>query len=84
MDKIFIDLSEWIKEQIIKAIDKLVDLRLQEYNSRLLTKEEVADKLGMNPTTFDRHYRYMPGFPKELPACRWSLPAINEWIANQK
>lgn len=84
MDKIFLDLSEWIKEQVTKAIDFVVDMRIEQYEARLIGREEVSEKLNVTPSTFDKHYRYMDGFPKELPACKWSLPAVNSWIKNQK
>ncbi|HFI0943124.1 TPA: hypothetical protein ACGO7A_001516 [Streptococcus suis] len=83
MDKIFVDLSDWIKEQVTKAIDLLVDMRIKQYESRLIGREELSALLNVSPSTFDNHYRYMEGFPRELPACKWSLPAVHRWIDNQ-
>lgn len=83
MDKIFVDLSDWIKEQVTKAIDLLVNMYIEQYDSRLIGRKEVAEKLNVSPATFDNLYRNMEGFPRELPACKWSLPAVNRWIQKQ-
>ncbi|MGQ7567196.1 helix-turn-helix transcriptional regulator [Streptococcus suis] len=77
------DLSDWIKEQVIKAIDLLVNMYIEQYESRLIGREELSAKLNVSPTTFDNQYRHLPDFPRELPACKWSLPAVNRWIRNQ-
>lgn len=77
------DLSDWIKEQVTKAVDLLVDMHIKKYECRLIGREEVARKLNVSPNTFDNQYRHLPDFPRELPACKWSLPAVNRWIEKQ-
>ena len=83
MDKIFSDLSDWIREKIEKAVDSLVELKLKDEHCRLISRKAVAKMLDIEPATFDKHYRYMDGFPKELPACKWSKPAVMRWIEEQ-
>lgn len=85
MDNVLLSISDWIKETIETAVDFLVKKKLEDEDAVLLTRQEVADRLSVSVTTFDKYYRYNPdlGFPKELPACRWPKPAIIRWINEQ-
>ncbi|HEK9242149.1 TPA: hypothetical protein SUJ37_002053, partial [Streptococcus equi subsp. equi] len=58
MDNILMSLSDWIKEIIEKTVNRLVQIKLDEANAELLTREKVADRLNMSPATFDKYYRY--------------------------
>lgn len=84
MDKIVLDLSEWIKQIIKDTVRKLVDIDQASDNySETLNIKDTADFLGVAVNTFNEQYRYLPGFPKELPAKRWSKRALIIWLENQ-
>lgn len=82
MDDIFKSLKDWIKTTITDVVDKLVAIKLAELESTLLKRKEVAEMLRIDVTTFDDYYRYMDGFPRELPAKRWSKLEIIKWLEN--
>ncbi|HEK9288853.1 TPA: hypothetical protein SUJ43_002035, partial [Streptococcus equi subsp. equi] len=46
MDNILMSLSDWIKEIIEKTVNRLVQIKLDEANAELLTREKVADRLN--------------------------------------
>lgn len=83
MIEILETIKDFITTTVTETVDKLVDLRLSELEDGLMTRKEVAQKLRIDVTTFDDHYRHMNGFPKELPGCRWSRPAVNRWLSEQ-
>ncbi|HEK9243324.1 helix-turn-helix transcriptional regulator [Streptococcus equi] len=83
MDKVFVSLSDWIEETIEKTVNKLVQMKLDELNAELWTREKVAERLGMSPGTFDKYYRNDKNFPKELPAVRWKKAEIIAWLNNK-
>ena len=43
----------------------------------------TCEFLGIKYATFSDNYRYLKGFPKELPGKKWSKRAIKEWLSNQ-
>ncbi|CAW93220.1 helix-turn-helix transcriptional regulator [Streptococcus equi] len=83
MDNILMSLSDWIKEIIEKTVNRLVQIKLDEANAELLTREKVADRLNMSPATFDKYYRYDKNFPSELPGVRWKKAEIIAWLNNK-
>lgn len=83
MDNILMSLSDWIKEFIEKTVNKLVQMKLDELNAELWTREKVAERLNMSPSTFDKYYRRDKYFPKELPAVRWKKAEIIAWLNNK-
>ncbi|QXF27074.1 hypothetical protein VB13_06295 [Streptococcus pyogenes] len=48
MDNILMSLSDWIKEFIEKTVNKLVQMKLDELNAELWTREKVAETHNMN------------------------------------
>ncbi|MGT2923881.1 helix-turn-helix transcriptional regulator [Streptococcus caviae] len=84
MDNIFESLKDWIISAVLEATNKIVRMREAELEATLLKRKEVADMLNIDVTTFDDHYRGLGGFPKELPARRWSKLAIIKWLEEQK
>ncbi|WP_307975905.1 hypothetical protein [uncultured Streptococcus sp.] len=82
MDNILQSLSDWIREKIEKTCDRLVQIKLDEANAELWTREKVANRLNMSPATFDKYYRYDDKFPKELPGTRWRKAEIIAWLNN--
>lgn len=84
MDKIVLDLSEWIKSIIKDTVAELVAIyrRSDEYKETM-DIGQTARFLGISKTTFNEQYRYLSGFPKELPAKRWSKRALIIWLENQ-
>ena len=86
MDKVFTELSDWLKNFVRETFNKLLRIAEEDENDgykELMTKTEVAKFLGVSIGTFDNEYRYLEGFPKELPATRWSKRAVKQWLANQ-
>ncbi|EZL85350.1 hypothetical protein Z283_00020 [Streptococcus pyogenes ABC020044203] len=83
MDNILMSLSDWIKEFIEKTVNKLVQMKLDELNAELWTREKVAERLNMSPGTFDKYYRHDKNFPTELPAVRWKKAEIIDWLNNK-
>ncbi|HES9067561.1 TPA: hypothetical protein VPG57_000007 [Streptococcus pyogenes] len=83
MDNILMSLSDWIEETIEKTVNKLVQMKLDELNAELWTREKVADRLRMSPSTFDKYYRYDKNFPSELPGVRWKKAEIIAWLNNK-
>lgn len=57
MDNILMSLSDWIKEFIEKTVNRLVQMKLDELNAELWTREKVAERLNMSPSTFDKYYK---------------------------
>lgn len=84
MDKIVFDLSEWIKNIIKETVRKLIaiDQKADEF-AETLNLKETAKFLGVSTDTFSQQYRYLDGFPKELPAKRWSKRALIIWLEQQ-
>lgn len=86
MDNIFESISNWIKEIILKTVRELKDIERENENDgfpELMDVETTCDFLGIKYNTFTNHYRYLAGFPKELPGKRWSKRAIKEWLTKQ-
>ena len=40
----------------------------------------VCERLNISPDTFDRNYRYEPGFPPELHGKRWRWEDVDKWM----
>lgn len=84
MDNIFQPLMDWIKTAIKDTLQKLLDIEAEKDGfPELLNITDTCQFLGIGETTFNNNYRYMSGFPKELPAKRWSKRAIKKWLENQ-
>ncbi|MDS5711205.1 DNA-binding protein, partial [Streptococcus pneumoniae] len=49
----------------------------------LMDVNTTCEFLGIKYATFSDNYRYLKGFPKELPGKKWSKRAIKEWLSNQ-
>ncbi|WP_079115046.1 hypothetical protein [Streptococcus pneumoniae] len=75
MDNVLLSLSEWIKSIIKDTITRLVEIE-KDVNT-------TCEFLGIKYATFSDNYRYLKGFPKELPGKKWSKRAIKEWLSNQ-
>ena len=76
-------LSEWIKQTVKAAVKELLDLERAKEGNGLINIKETCEFLGISTSCFEEHYRYKAGFPKELPAKRWSRYAIIEWLKRQ-
>ena len=83
MDNIFESIKTWIESTISETVDKLVAMKVAEAEATLLNKKEASQLLRVSTDLFDKEYRYLDGFPKELPGKRWSKSALIAWINNQ-
>ena len=84
MDNVLLSLSDWIKSIIKDTITRLVEIEKDsDHYPELMDVGTTCDFLGINYDTFSNNYRYMNGFPKELPGKKWSKRAIKEWLSNQ-
>ena len=84
MDNVLLSLSEWIKSIIKDTITRLVEIEKDsDHYPELMDVNTTCDFLGIKYATFSGNYRYLKGFPKELPGKKWSKRAIKEWLSNQ-
>ena len=82
MDSVMQQFSDWLKNTIKETLNKLLEIERDDGFNELMTPKEICKFLGVSYDTFQT-YRYMDGFPKELPAKRWSKRAIKKWLENQ-
>ncbi|SNN15435.1 gp15 [Streptococcus pneumoniae] len=84
MDNVLLSLSEWIKSIIKDTITRLVEIEKDsDHYPELMDVNTTCEFLGIKYATFSDNYRYLKGFPKELPGKKWSKRAIKEWLSNQ-
>lgn len=83
MDSVMQNFVDWLKGIIKETLNKLLEIERDDGLNELMTMKETYDFLGISYDTFQTSYRYMDGFPKELPAKRWSKRAIKKWLENQ-
>lgn len=86
MDKVILELSDWLKGFVRETFNRLLKIAEEDEKDgykELLTASEVCAFLGITKSTFDNHYRYLMGFPQELPAKRWSKRALKKWLSEQ-
>ena len=83
MDSIYESLKDFVTKSVSDAVDASVKLKEAELEATLLKRKEVAQLLNIDVLTFGEHYRHLDGFPKELPAKRWSKLAIIKWLEKQ-
>lgn len=86
MDTIQETITNWIQSTVQQAVAELLQVEQGRQDTILWNRKQVSSHLGISPRAFDEHYRYNDelGFPKELPACRWSRKAVIEWVNEQK
>ncbi|MFP3767644.1 helix-turn-helix domain-containing protein [Streptococcus sp. TATVAM-FAB35] len=82
MDSVIQNFTDWLKGIIKETLNKLLEIERDDGFNELMTPKETCEFLGVSYDTFQT-YRYMDGFPKELPAKRWSKRAIKKWLENQ-
>ena len=82
MDSVMQQFSDWLKGIIKETLNKLLEIERDDGFNELMTPKETCKFLGVSYDTF-QIYRYSDGFPKELPAKRWSKRAIKKWLENQ-
>ena len=82
MDSVMQQFSDWLKSIIKDTLNKLLEIERDDGYNELMNATETCEFLGVSYDTFQT-YRYMDGFPKELPAKRWSKRAIKKWLENQ-
>ncbi|AXJ12473.1 DNA-binding protein [Streptococcus pluranimalium] len=84
METVFQPLMDWIKDAIKDTLKKLLDLEKNDDGyPELMDVSTTCDFLGIEYMTFSSKYRHLEGFPKELPAKRWSKRAIKKWLEQQ-
>ena len=84
MGEIEASIVKWIKDLVTDVFNRLLAVELHNDGFReLMNQEETCRFLGISADTFRDNYRYLDGFPKELPAKCWSKRAIKEWLKNQ-
>lgn len=84
MNDVLLSLSDWIKSIIKDTINKLLEIEKdRDHFPELMDVSTTCEFLGINYDTFSNNYRYMKGFPKELPGKKWSKRAIKEWLLKQ-
>lgn len=82
MDSVMQQFSDWLKGIIKETLNKLLEIEQDDGFPELMDVTTTCDFLGIKYDTFQL-YRYSDGFPKELPAKRWSKRAIKKWLENQ-
>lgn len=82
MDSVMQNFVDWLKGIIKETLNKILEIERDDGFNELMTPKEICKFLGVSYDTFQT-YRYMDGFPKELPAKRWSKRAIKKWLENQ-
>lgn len=82
MDSVMQNFVDWLKGIIKETLNKFLEIERDDGFNELMTSKEICDFLGISYDTF-QIYRYSDGFPKELPAKRWSKRAIKKWLENQ-
>ncbi|MCO4467010.1 hypothetical protein Si133o_01005 [Streptococcus infantarius subsp. infantarius] len=82
MDSVMQQFSDWLKGIIKETLNKLLEIERDDGFNELMNATETCKFLGIDYSTFQK-YRYSDGFPKELPAKRWSKRAIKKWLENQ-
>lgn len=86
MEGVMQSMADWIKSTATDVFNKLLELARKSVDDgykELLDVTNTCDFLGINYDTFSNHYRYMQGFPRELPGKRWSKRAIIKWLEQQ-
>lgn len=82
MDSVMQNFVDWLKGIIKETLNKLLEIEQDDGFPELMDVTTTCDFLGIKYDTFQL-YRYSDGFPKELPAKRWSKRAIKKWLENQ-
>lgn len=82
MDSVMQHFIDWLKSIIKDTLNKLLEIERDDDFPELMDVTTTCDFLGIKYDTFQL-YRYSDGFPKELPAKRWSKRAIKKWLENQ-
>lgn len=82
MDSVMQQFSDWLKSTIKETLNKLLEIERDDGFPELMDMKTTYNFLGISYDTFQT-YRYMDGFPKELPAKRWSKRAIKKWLEKQ-
>ncbi|OAV82334.1 hypothetical protein BA718_02025 [Streptococcus gallolyticus subsp. gallolyticus] len=82
MDSVMQNFVDWLKGIIKETLNKLLEIERDDGFPELMDVTTTCDFLGIKYDTFQL-YRYSDGFPKELPAKRWSKRAIKKWLENQ-
>jgi hypothetical protein len=82
MDSVMQQFSDWLKGIIKETLNKLLEIERDDGFPELMDMKTTYKFLGISYDTF-QIYRNYDGFPKELPAKRWSKRAIKKWLENQ-
>lgn len=87
MDKIFSDLSEWIKSIIKEAVKGAVRDILSEHDNadgfpEMMNRKECIKFLEVDASVFDK-YRKLPNFPQEQVGTKWKKRAIKAWLSEK-
>ncbi len=82
MDSVMQQFSDWLKGIIKETLNKLLEIEQDDGFPELMDMKTTYKFLGISYDTF-QIYRNYDGFPKELPAKRWSKRAIKKWLENQ-